>query len=101
MKMVLVMLKMPTLRGCITVSVMTMALMQMKHGCMGIGFTQRIMVFSVTKQRVQKGLHQITLHEGSLHIAQSKGFARKGIEQISRSVRAYVYLVLTSQVKAR
>ena len=34
-------------------------------------------------------------------IAQSKGFARKGIEQISRSVRAYVYLVLTSQVKAR
>ena len=34
-------------------------------------------------------------------ITQSKGFTRKGIEKISRSVRAYFYLVLTSQVKAR
>ena len=34
-------------------------------------------------------------------ITQSKGFTRKGIEQISRSVRAYVYLVLNSQVQAR
>ena len=34
-------------------------------------------------------------------ITQSKCFTRKGIEKISRSVRAYVYLVLTSQVKAR
>ena len=34
-------------------------------------------------------------------IKQSKGFTRKGIEQISRSVRAYVYLVLTSHVQAR
>ena len=34
-------------------------------------------------------------------MTQSKGFTRKGIEKISRSVRAYVYLVLTSQVKAR
>ena len=34
-------------------------------------------------------------------ITQSKGFTRKGIEQISRSVRAYIYLVLTSQVQAR
>ena len=34
-------------------------------------------------------------------IKQSKGFTRKGIEQISRSVRAYIYLVLTSQVQAR
>ena len=34
-------------------------------------------------------------------IAQSKGFTRKGIEKTSRSVRAYVYLVLTSQVQAR
>ena len=31
----------------------------------------------------------------------SKDFTRKGIEQISRSVRAYVYLVLTSQVQTR
>ena len=34
-------------------------------------------------------------------ITQSKGFTRKDIEQISRSVRAYVYLVLTSQIHAR
>ena len=34
-------------------------------------------------------------------ITQSKGFTRKGIEKISRSVRSYVYLVLTSQVQAR
>ena len=34
-------------------------------------------------------------------ITQSKGFSRKGIEQISRSVRAYIYLVLTSQAQAR
>ena len=34
-------------------------------------------------------------------ITQSKGFTRKGIEKISRPVRAYVYLVLTSQVQAR
>ena len=34
-------------------------------------------------------------------ITQSKGFTRKGIGQISRSVKAYVYLLLTSQVQAR
>ena len=34
-------------------------------------------------------------------ITQSKGFTRKGIEEISRSVMAYVYLVLTSQVQTR
>ena len=32
---------------------------------------------------------------------QSKGFTKRGIEKISRSVRAYVYLVLTSQVQAK
>ena len=34
-------------------------------------------------------------------ITKSKGFTRKGIEQISRSVKAYVYLGLTSQVQSR
>ena len=34
-------------------------------------------------------------------ITQSKVFTRKGLEKISRSVRAYVYLVLTSEVQAR
>ena len=40
MKMVLARLKMLTLRMHSTVSVMTMALMQMKHGYMEIGFIQ-------------------------------------------------------------
>ena len=31
-------------------------------------------------------------------ITQSKGFTKKGIKKISRSVRAYFYLVLTSQI---
>ena len=44
---------------------------------------------------------QRSLHLTRWIITQSKGFTRKGIEQISRSVRAYVYLVLTSQVQAR
>ena len=34
-------------------------------------------------------------------ITKSKGFTRKGIEKISRSVSAYVYLVFTSQVQVR
>ena len=34
-------------------------------------------------------------------ITQSKVFTRKGIEQISRSVRVYVSIVLNSQVQAR
>ena len=34
-------------------------------------------------------------------ITRSKGLTRKGTEKISRSVMAYVYFVLTSQVQAR
>ena len=34
-------------------------------------------------------------------MTQSKGFTKKGTEKISRSVMAYVYLVLTFQVQAR
>ena len=34
-------------------------------------------------------------------MTQSKGFTRKCIEKISRSVRANIYLVLISQVQAR
>ena len=34
-------------------------------------------------------------------IAQSTGFTKKSIEKISRSVRAYVYLVLTSQIQPK
>ena len=49
MKMVSARLKMLTLKVHITVSVMTMALMQMKHGCMGIGFIRLVMVFLAMK----------------------------------------------------
>ena len=52
--------------------------------------------------------HEVTVTERSPPdnhtrwiITQSKGFTRKGIEKISRSVRTYVYLFLTSQVQAR
>ena len=34
-------------------------------------------------------------------ITQSKDFTKNGVEKISRSVMVYVYLVLSSQVKAR
>ena len=34
-------------------------------------------------------------------IKQSKGLAKNSIEKISRSVRGYVYLVLTSQIQTR
>ena len=37
------------LRVHVTVPVMTMALMQMKHGCMGIGFIRLVMVFLAIK----------------------------------------------------
>ena len=49
MKMVLARLKMFILTVHNTVPVMTMALMQMKRGCMGIGFIRLAMVFLVMK----------------------------------------------------
>ena len=52
--------------------------------------------------------HEVKTTKGSLPdnltgwvMTQSKDFTRKGIEKISRSMSAYVYLVLTSQVQAR
>ena len=39
--------------------------------------------------------------ERSPAITQSKGFTRKVFGKVSRPVRAYVYLVLTSQVQAK
>ena len=49
MKMVSARLKVPTSRVHITVSVMTMVLTRMKHGYIGIGFIQQIMVLLVMK----------------------------------------------------
>ena len=52
--------------------------------------------------------HEIKATERSLPddhtrliVTQSRGFTNKYIEKISRSVRAYVYLVVTSKVQAR
>ena len=49
MKTVLAKLQMLTLTVHITVSVMNMALMGMKHGCMGTGFIRLVMVFLAMK----------------------------------------------------
>ena len=77
-KMVSARLKMLILKVDITVSVMTTALTQMKHEV------------KATKRSPPDNLM-------ILIITQTKRFRRKGIEKVSRSVRAYVYLVLTSQ----
>ena len=73
--------------------------MLMKYQCMGIGFMQQIMFSLFMKKNTQKDLHQTTLHDGSLH--RQKVLQKKDIEKIRRSVRAYVYLVRSSQVPAR
>ena len=99
MKMVTAKLKIVTLRVHITVHVINMVLMLMKYQCMGIGFIQQIMFSLFMKKNTQKDLHQTTLHDGSLH--RQKVLQKKDIEKISRSVRAYVYLVRSSQVPAR
>ena len=96
--MVTAKLKIVTLRVHITVPVMNMVLMLMKYQCMGIGFIQQIML-SLFMKKNQKDLHQTTLHDGSL--LSQKVLQKKGIEKISTSVRAYVYLVRSSQVQAR
>ena len=97
--MVTAKLKIVTLRVHITVHVINMVLMLMKYQCMGIGFMQQIMFSLFMKKNTQKDLHQTTLHDGSLH--RQKVLQKKDIEKISRSVRAYVYLVRFSQVPAR
>ena len=99
MKMVTAKLKIVTLRVHITVHVINMVLMLMKYQCMEIGFIQQIMLSLFMKKNNQKDLHQTTLHDGSLH--RQKVLQKKDIEKISRSVRAYVYLVRFSQVPAR
>ena len=99
MKMVTAKLKIVTLRVHITVHVINMVLMLMKYQCMEIGFIQQIMLSLFMKKNTQKDLHQTTLHDGSLH--RQKVLQKKDIEKISRSVRAYVYLVRFSQVPAR
>ena len=49
LKMISVRLKMLILKVHVTAPVMTMVLMQMKHGCMEIGFIQLVMVLLVMR----------------------------------------------------
>ena len=49
MKMILARLKILTLKVIIILFLMTMALIGLRHGCMGSGFIQRIMVFLAMK----------------------------------------------------
>ena len=80
-------------------SVMIMALTQMQHGSMVIGFTQQATQYSPPGHRPQKRSPPDDV--GRWVITWSRGLTRKGIEKISRSVRVQVYLVLTSQVQVR
>ena len=68
----------------------------MKHGCMETGFIRQIFGHEVkaTERSPPDNLTRWI-------IKQHKGLTRKGIEKINRSVMAYVYLVLSSQVQAR
>ena len=94
MKMVLARLKLLTRGVHITVSVTSMVLIQMKHGYMETGYGIFGHEVKATERSPPDNLTQWI-------ITQSKGFTRKGNEKISRSVMAYVYLVLSSQVQAR
>ena len=47
---------------------MTMALMQMKHGCMETDFIRQILLSMDILLRQRKDLHQMTLYNGKLHI---------------------------------
>ena len=51
MKIVLVRLRVLTLKVLITVFVMTMVLMQIKHRCMGTGFIRQAMVFLAMEEK--------------------------------------------------
>ena len=77
-KVVLARLKILTLKVPTTVFVMTMALMQMKHGCMEIGSIRQAMVFLVMEEKQRKGLHQTILHNGlpSLEVLQERVLKR-------------------------
>ena len=99
MKMVSAKLKMLTVKVYITASVMTMVLMQTKDGCMGIGFIR--LGYGIFGHEVRATKRSPPYSLTRWIITQSKGFTKKGIEKISRSMMAYVYLVLTSQVQAR
>ena len=61
--MVLARLKILILKVRITVFLITIALMRMKHGCIGIAFIQQNMAFLVMEERLQTGLQQTILND--------------------------------------
>ena len=70
--------------------------MQIKHECMGF-YTTDYAIFCCKLKATEKSPPDNLTR---WIITQSKDFTKKGIGKISRSVRAYIYLVLTSQVQA-
>ena len=64
---------------------------------MEIGSIQQIMLFFHEAKATERSPPDYSTR---WIITQSKGFAKKEFEKISRSVRAYVFLVLTSQAQA-
>ena len=76
----------------ITVFVTITVQVQMKYGWIGIGFIQLKMLIVVLEEKLQ-GLHQTTLHD--IYLPSLKAL-REGVGELSRSVRVYIYLVLTS-----
>ena len=70
--------------------------MQIKHECMGFYTTDYAIFCRKLKATEKSPPDNLT----RWIITQSKDFTKKGIGKISRSVRAYIYLVLTSQVQA-
>ena len=98
MKMDLVRWKIATLIVHIMLSVMIMALTQVKHGCMVIGYTTSYGIFTPGSKATKSSPPDDV---GRWTVTRPRGLTRKGIEKISRSVRAYVYLVLIPQVQAR
>ena len=79
-------------------SVMIVALTQVKHGSMVIVYTTSYAIFTTNSKATKRSPPD---NLGRLVITRSRGLTRKGIEKISRFVRVYVYLVLTPQVEAR
>ena len=57
--------------------------------------------FYTTKYSIFSDKRKPTKRSAPDNLKRSKGFRRKDIEKISRSVISYVYLVLTSQVQGR
>ena len=92
-------LKIVKLKAPITASAMTMALMQNETWMYGDWFyTIDYAIFGHEGKATERSPPDNLTRWIITH---SNGFTKKEIQKISRSVRAYVYLVLTSQVQKR